>query len=306
MSIQESWLDYKSKRFINFFYKPFVIYGKQFLKLLIFSLIVEFFFFGISRLIIFNVEVDYSLYTTLPFISIEVDFVSDFGRAFFFILLILAIVFFIIRSTLITNTAKLTIEKGRANLVIVIENTVKKVKEILVFTLLIVTILVFPFLMITLAILMMMRNHYLAWSMILFAIIVPYIFLPKISLYTAGMAKDNLHVGSAIQQSWYLTGRKNWSKSSIFFVLFSFISIIGPWLLTIYLNQRHGYPYLGLIMTLIRGFLFPLYDSAMTYNYFHFSHNTIEESVFKEDILKQEARSEEFIRKVREKRVKDV
>lgn len=308
MSIQEkeNWLDYKNKRIINFFYKPFVIYGKQFFKIFIFSLIVEFFFFGIFRLIIFDFEIGYSVITGFPFFSVVVDFVSDFGRTFFFILLIPAVTFFIIRSTLISNTAYLTIEKGKANIVVVIENTIKKIKEILLFTLLLSVIMVFPFLMIILGMLFMLRSYYLAMAMIMFAIIIPYIFLPKISLYATGMAKDNFHVGRALQTSWYLTGRKNWLKSSFFFMFFSTLSFLGPWILTLYFSQRYDYSYLGLIMVFVRALLFPLYDSAMTFIYMHFNHNTIEESVFRDEIINQKARSEEFIRKMKRNKVKDV
>ncbi|NHK31924.1 MAG: hypothetical protein FK730_11270 [Asgard group archaeon] len=306
MSIQESWLDFKDKRFINFFYKPLLIYGKQFFKIILFSLIVEFIFFGIFQLIIFNVGVEYSEITGHPFLTVQVDFVSDFGRAFFFILFIFTIVLFFLRSTLISNTSRFTIEKGKVNIVQVIENSILKIKEISIFTVFVLTMLFIPIIMITVAIIIMVREFQMAFAMLIFAIIVPYLICPKISLFTAGMAKDNLHVGTALQTSWNLTGGRNWFRTSFLFVFYSIVSFLGPWALTAYLNQRYAFIYLGLVMVFVRAFLFPLYDITMTYLYMHYDFNALEISAFKEDILEQRKRSEEFTRKIKSNNVKDL
>ncbi|NHJ48403.1 MAG: hypothetical protein FK733_11520 [Asgard group archaeon] len=305
MQEEKSWLDYKNKNLLTFFYKPFIIYGKQFLKFFIFSLIIEFIFFGIFQIIVFDANIEYIPILNRVIIRVGVDFISDSGRAFFFILLFFSVSFFIIRSTIISNTSWLTFEKGKANFAIVLENTFKKTKEIILFTLLFAVIMFFPILLIVLAIIMMVRDYYLAWAMIIFAVVVPFIIGIKLSLYNAGMAKDSLHVGTALQTSWTLTKRRNWMKVCLIFTFYGFLAIAGPWALTAYFNQIYDYTYLGIIMVFVRALLYPLFDIAMTHMYLNFDATALSEAVFRDEIIEQRKRSEEFRAKFRKNNQKE-
>ena len=51
----ESVIDYKKGKFFNLVGNSFVVYFKQFIKIFLISLIPEFIFFGIFRLMIFEV-----------------------------------------------------------------------------------------------------------------------------------------------------------------------------------------------------------------------------------------------------------
>jgi hypothetical protein len=305
MENSKSWLDYSNKNLGTFFYKPYIVYARQFLTIIIFSLITEFIFFAIFRLVIFEVGSEYSPVIGGAIISVKVDFVSDFGRASFFILLILAFVIWIIRSNVISNAACLTFQGGKANLAIILENSVKKIKEILLLSLFLVALMIFPILLTIVALLMMPRQYYLSWGLIIAAFIVPYIFGTKVSLFNVGVAKDNLHVGTALQTSWNLTGKRNWLKTSIVFNFYVILGIIGPWAMTALFSQLYNYKYLGIIMVFVRAFLYPLFDISMTHLYLHFDYLALDEAVFKDAILEQRKRSEEFISKVKRRNAEE-
>jgi hypothetical protein len=294
MEDSKSWLDYTDNRLLSFFYKPFIIYGKQFLKLFLFSVIIEFIFYGIFQLVIFDIRMEYNMLLGRVILRVLVDYPTESSSVLFFILLFFGVSFFILRSAFISNVTWLTFEKGKANILEVLDKTFRKIKEILIFTLLFAVIMVFPILLITIAIIMMPRDYYLAWVFIITAVIVPFIIGIKLSLFNASVAKDNLHVGTALQTSWNLTSRRNWIKTCIMFLIFGVIGIVGPLVLTLYFNQIYDYTYLGIIMVFVRSLLYPLFDIAMTHMYLQFDNSMLNEAVFKDDIIDQRKRSEEI------------
>ena len=126
MAELQCWLKYNDKKFITLFYKPFIIYFKQFFKYFLIALIPELIIYGILRLAIIEIPIsNYDNYITLGF---SIDFYSDFGRDSFFILLILGLIIFVLRSSVITNIAWKTIEESKANAFLAIVNSFKKIK----------------------------------------------------------------------------------------------------------------------------------------------------------------------------------
>ncbi|MHA1212346.1 MAG: hypothetical protein ACTSSH_07780 [Candidatus Heimdallarchaeota archaeon] len=293
----ESVIDYKKGNFFSLLGNSFVIYYKQFFKIFLISIIPEFIFFGIFRLVKFEIGNVYNDFIQATIFTIKVDFDSEFARSSFFVLLVLAIMLFIIRSSLISNITWKTAEKGKANIVWALESTVKKTREILMFTILAVVLAVFPLLLFIIAIMMQPRMPYIAWGMIFSAILIPLLFGNKISVFIPGMSKDNLHVGSALQKSWRLGSKENWVKSITMYFTLTTLCILGPYALGGYLNNISDLAYIGALMALMRGFIYPLFDIGFTMNYLHLDYQAVNNSVFRDDIIKQRQRSAELIRK---------
>ena len=295
MNTSEKFINYRNGRFHQLIGNTLKIYSRQFLLLFFLSLILEFAFFGIFRLVVINIGLVYSIICDKMIFTVEIDFISEFGRACFFILLVVAFILFILRMSLITTTTWLTAENGRANIVVIFENTFKKIREILLFTILSFVILVFPAMLVIVGLLIQPKLFALSWAMIISAAFVPILFGSKILLFIAGMSKDNLHVGAAIQRSWTLTSKENYYKSTIVFLFFAILSIGLPWGLSSYLTQIISYAWVGIILAVGRALLYPMMDIAFTLFYLHLDFHAVERAAFSEEIKEQRKRSDELI-----------
>jgi len=285
-----------NSRLLYVFSGSFKVYFRQFPVLFIFSFLIELTFFGISQLVTFDIGLTYNLIVNKMIFTFEMDFVSELGKASFFILVVIAIILFIIRMIFISNITLSTAEKGKVKLFTAFESTMRKIIESLIFTLLIGTILVFPILLFIVALLIQPRLYYLAWVLFFVAMLFPVFLIFKLSHFVPGITGDNLPMGSALQKSWSLTRDRSFFTCFAVFLIFSSLSILGPWITTFYLEQTVHYVYIGVLLAPLRAFFYPLFDIAITLNYVHLNYISIETAVFREDIKKQKELSEKMIK----------
>ncbi|NHJ32703.1 MAG: hypothetical protein FK732_07565 [Asgard group archaeon] len=306
MEEPKSWISYKNAKFVDLLYKPFMVYGKQFLKFFLVALITEFIFYGISLL----VQLDITLQPALngPALGATLEFRGDSEttenfQTLFYVLIIPAVLIFFYRSSIISNMTWKTIEEGKTNVFWGIERSVKKTKELLAFMLFVTGLIVFPALFIILGIILQGHTYLYAyvfgWMFFIFSIVIPLIFYSRSSLYIAGMSKDNLHVGAALQTSWQFSSRRNYYRVTFTFIIFLIIGLLVPYGLSLYLtNVYSGWAdKILLIMVFVKALLYPLFDIGLTFNYMHLEHYSVEKAVFRDAILEQRKRSDEVIKR---------
>ncbi len=295
MEETEPWISYNDKEIHKLLYKPFKIYGKQFLKYFFLALIPEFILFGISQIVIIKLSARDYLYG--PVIEFSMNFIGETRNqrenmmtafAFLLLLVFIAIMY---RSSLLTNITCKTIEEGKANVFWVIDRTFRKTKEILLLTLFLITIAALPFVLILLAVILQgstfLYAYVFGWMIVSLAIAIPLIFYGRISMFIAGMCKDNLHVGAAIQTSWRLSSHKNYIRTTIVFIVFATLGLFLPWGLSLYFTQIYTGIWVQFGMIFVRGLFYPLFDIAFTLTYMNVEDLAIEKAVFSESIKEQ-------------------
>ncbi|MBK5113264.1 MAG: hypothetical protein KGD59_02240 [Candidatus Heimdallarchaeota archaeon] len=302
----KSWISYKKAKFVELLYKPFIVYGKQFFKFFLVALITEFIVYGVSLL--FQIDITVQPTFNGPALGAVLEFRGDADTVenFQTLLAVLAlptILIFLYRSTIISNMAWKTIEDGKTNVFWSISRSIRKTKELLVFLAFIGTLIAFPVLLIILGIILQghtfLYAYVFGWMFVIFSIVIPLIFYSRSSLYIAGMAKDNLHVGAALQTSWQFSARRNYYRVTFTFIIFLILGLLIPYGLTLYLtNIYSGWAdKILLIMVFVKALLYPLFDIGLTFNYMHLEHHSVEQAVFRDAIIEQKKRSEEVIRK---------
>lgn len=309
MEESKSWINYRNARFVELLYIPFLVYGKQFLKFFIIALIPELIFFGVSRLIIFSVSPS----TTAiwgPAFNVSLVFRGDLEtrdnfQTLFSIMIIPTIIFFVYRSSIISNLSWKTIEEGKVNLFWSLERSFRKSKELFVFLLFIAGLIAFPALMITLGVILQgssfMYAYVFSWMFIIGALVVPLIFYSKTSMFIAGMSRDNLHVGAAIQTSWQFSSRRSYYRVTSSFMIFLTLGILLPWGLSLYFSQIYGlWATFGFVF--VKAFCYPIFDISLTLNYMNQEYFSLDKAVFRDAILDQKKRSNEMIKKGIEER----
>ncbi len=308
MEETKSWISYKDAKFVELLYKPFLIYGKQFLKFFIIALIPELVLYGLSRLIIFSISPS-SMSIWGPAFDVTFEFVGtidtrDQNQALFFTMLLPTILLFVYRSSIISNISWKTIEGGKANIFWCLDRSFRKTKEILLFLLFIAGLIAFPALMVTLGVILQSSSflyaYVFSWMFIFGALLIPLIFYSKTSMFMAGMSKDDLHVGAAIQTSWQYSSRSNYYRVTSSFIVFLTLGILLPWGLGIYLGQIYGH-WLIFGFVFVKAAFYPIFDISLTYNYMHLEYYSIDKAVFRDAILEQKKRSQEIIAKGIEK-----
>ncbi len=309
MEESKSWIKYKNAKFVELLYKPFQVYGKQFLKFFLIALIPELIFFGVSRLVFFSVSPS----TTAiwgPAFNVSFSFRGDLGtrenfQTLFSVMIIPTIIIFIYRSSIISNLGWKTIENGKANLFWGLDRSFRKSKELFVFLLFIAGLIAFPALMIILGVILQgssfMYAYIFSWMFIIGALIFPLIFYSKTSMFIAGMSRDNLHVGAAIQTSWQYASRKNYYRVTSSFIIFLTLGVLLPWGLSFYFSQIYGL-WVTFGFVFVKAFCYPIFDISLTLNYMHLEFFSIDKAVFRDAIIEQKKRSNEIIEKGIEER----
>ncbi len=308
MEEPKSWMKFKKVKFVELLYKPFLVYGKQFLKFFIIALIPELIFFGVTRLIIFSISPVTVVWG--PAFAISLDFIGDLitrdqYQTLFFVLVIPTIIMYVYRSSIISNLSWKTIETGKANLFWSLDRSFRKSKELFVFLMFIAALIAFPALMIVLGLILQgssfMYAYVFSWMFILAAIVFPLIFYSKTSMFVAGMSRDNLHVGAAIQTSWNYSSRKSYYRVTSAFILFLTLGILLPWGLSLYFTQIYGF-WATFAFVFVKAFFYPLFDISLSLNYMNQEYYSIDKAVFRDAIIEQKKRSNEMIKKGVEER----
>jgi hypothetical protein len=245
-----------------------------------------------------------------PIFQITFEFIGtietrDNFQTLFFVFIIPIIITYVYRSSILSNLSWKTIEDGKANVFWGLDRSFKKSRELLIFLLFIAGLIFLPALMVTLGVILQASTflyaYVFSWMFIFAAIIFPLIFYSKTSMFIAGMSRDELHVGAAIQNSWQYTSRGNYFRATTSFIIFMMIGILLPWGLSLYLGQIYGkWVVFGFVF--VKAFLYPLFDISLTYNYMHLEHDSIEKAVFRDAIREQKKRSNEVIAKGIEER----
>ncbi|HUT80159.1 MAG TPA: hypothetical protein VMZ29_03075 [Candidatus Bathyarchaeia archaeon] len=296
MAELESYVDPKNGNYFRIIGKSFQIYFKQFFKIFPLAIIPEFLFFMVFRLVIIEITNDYIDLLGYVITLIKIDFINDFGEASFFILLLIALGMFIFRSAFVSNITWKTAENGKANFVWAMENTIRKIPQLLQFTLVTLVIAIFPILLLIIGLLMQVRMPGIAWGMMIAAVLLPLLFGNKIAAFIPGMTKDNLHIGEALQKSWRYGSKENWFKSmSIYLTVFT-LCILGPYTLSFYLKTEFSLNYIFILLAIGRALIYPIFDIAFTLNYLHIDYNSINRSAYRDEIIEQRKRSEELIK----------
>ena len=308
MEETKSWINFKNAKFVELLYKPFLVYGKQFLKFFIIALIPELIFFGVTRLVIFSISPVSAIWG--PAFGVSFDFTGDLvtrdnHQTLFYVLIIPTIIMYVYRSSIISNLGWKTIETGKANFFWSLDRSFRKSKELFVFLMFIVGLIAFPALMIVLGLILQgssfMYAYVFSWMFILGAIVFPLIFYSKTSMFIAGMSRDNLHVGAAIQTSWQYSSRKSYYRVTSSFILFLTLGILLPWGLSLYFSQIYGF-WATFGFVFVKAFCYPLFDISLTLNYMNQEYYSIDKAVFRDAIIEQKKRSNEMIKKGVEER----
>jgi len=305
MEEPKSWISYKKAKFVELLYKPFIVYGKQFLKFFIVALITEFIIYGVSLLVQLDITVQPAF--NGPALGATLDFRSEFKlednyQTLFYVLIIPTILIFIYRSSIISNMAWKTIEEGKTNVFWSVERSIRKSKELVVFLIFVGVLVAFPFMLIVLGIILQGHSYLYAyvfgWMFVIGSIIIPLIFYSRSSLFIAGMSKDNLHVGAALQTSWRFSSHRNYYRATSTFIIFLIIGLLIPWGLSLYLTNIYSEwaDIILLIMVFVKALLYPLFDIGLTFNYMHLEHYSVDKAVYRDAILEQKKRSEEMIK----------
>ncbi|MBN1329230.1 MAG: hypothetical protein JXA54_07130 [Candidatus Heimdallarchaeota archaeon] len=293
----EFYIDQKNNNYFKTMRYSFLIYFKQFFKFFLISLIPEFLFFAIFRLVILEISNDYIELLDYVVTLIRVDFINEFGQAAFFILLLLALGLFIFRSAYVSSVTWKTAEKGKANFTWAMENTIQKIPQLIQFTFVAIVIGIFPILLLIVGLLMQVRMPGIAWGMMIAAVLLPLLFGNKISAFIPGMTRDNLHLGEALQKSWRYGSKENWFKSMSIYLTVFILCIIGPYALSFYVKTQVSLNYIGILLAIGRALIYPIFDIAFTLNYLHIDQFAINRSAFRDEIIEQRKRSEELIEK---------
>ncbi len=309
MEENKSWINFKNTKYVELLYKPFLVYGKQFFKFFIIALIPELLFFGVTRLVIFSISPS-SMSIWGPAFEISLDFIGDLVtrdnyQTLFFVLIIPTIILYVYRSSIISNLGWKTIENGRVNFFWGLDRSFRKTKELFLFMLFIAGLIAFPALMITLGVILQgssfMYAYVFSWMFILGALIFPLIFYSKTSMFIAGMSRDNLHVGAAIQTSWQYASRKSYYRVTSTFILFLTLGVLLPWGLSLYFTQIYGmWATFGFVF--VKAFCYPVFDISLTLNYMNQEYYSVDKAVFRDAILEQKKRSNDMIKKGVEER----
>ncbi|MCK5046399.1 MAG: hypothetical protein KAS22_07455 [Candidatus Heimdallarchaeota archaeon] len=308
MEETKSWINYRNAKYVELLYKPFLVYGKQFLKFFIIALIPELIFFGVTRIVIFSVSPTSVIWG--PAFAVSLDFIGDLVtrdnyQTLFFVLIIPTIIMFIYRSSIVSNLGWKTIETGKANLFWSLDRSFRKSKELFVFLMFIAGLIAFPALMIVLGVILQgssfMYAYVFSWMFIIAAIVFPLIFYSKTSMFIAGMSRDNLHVGAAIQTSWQYSSRKSYYRVTSTFVLFLILGVLLPWGLSLYFSQIYGF-WATFGFVFVKAFCYPLFDISLTLNYMNQEYYSLDKAVFRDAIIEQKKRSKEMIKKGVEER----
>ena len=298
MSETEPWISYNEKEIPKLLYKPFLIYGKQFLKFFMIALIPEFILFGLNQIAFIDISVESYIYG--PVIELQLRFLETENggegivTASVFILLFafLAIMY---RSAMISNITYKTVENGKANIFWAFDKSLRKTRDILLFTLFLLIIAAVPLIMVVLALIIQgssfLYAYIFGWLIIIMAIVIPLTIYGRVSMFIAGMSKDNLHVGAAIQTSWHLSARENYYKTIIMFVLYATLGILLPWGLGLYITQIYTGIWVHFGMIFVRGLFYPLFDIAFTLTYMNLDEIAVERAVFSDSIREQRKKS---------------
>ncbi len=274
--------------------KSFKIYFKQFFKIFLISLIPEILFFAIFKLVILNIS--NIIFDSHPVTSISIDYTNDFGQAAFYILLVMGLGIFIFRSAYVSSVTWKTAENGKANFAWALENTAKKIPQLIQFTLLTLVIAVFPIILLTIGLLMQLRMPGIALGMIIAALFLPLLFGNKLTAFIPGMTRDNLHIGEALQKSWRYGSKENWFKSMSIYLTVAVLCIFAPYALSFYVKTQMPLNYIGILMAVARALIYPIFDISFTLNYIYIDKFALNRSAFKEEIMEQRKKSEELIK----------
>ena len=286
---KKKWLNYEEYNIFHLIIMPFVIYGKQFLKYFIFSVIPELLIFGIFYLIIFRFEYIHASGTFV----IQLDFRQESAAYYFFILVIAAVLLVIMRSAVITTMTWKTVEKSKANPFWALEVAFKHFKQLFLAALMIIFALVIPIGIFILAVMIEVQMPGFAWMMISLAAGIPLILGSKICLFNVSITKDEHNFGRAFQSSWYLTTKANWIKTMVILTIYVSISIALPWALTNRWINIYG-DWVGIVMIFGRALLYPLFDISLTLTHLHSDSKSLNEATFKDDILKRREISRKY------------
>lgn len=295
---KDTWLNYKKYNIFQLLLAPFLVYFKQIHKFFFISIIPEFLIFGFFYIVDFRLEYDIII---RRFTNLSIDFIDDQVAPYLIPMIIVGLFLIILRSSIVTNIAWKTIEQSKADMLWAIKSSFKQIKEIFLAAFIFILFLFIPGALFILGVLLELGMPGFSWFLISFAVGIPLILGSRISLFVVGIGRDSLPVGTAFQQSWYLSRKANWIKNILVLFIFSLLAVIVPWILTNYLINIYG-DWVGVVMIFGRALLYPLLDIALSLTYLQNDTSSLDRAVFREDIIKQREMSEKLIRENSEKK----
>ncbi len=268
---------------------PFRIYFRQFFQMFTISLIPELLIFGIFYLVLINLKYNFISHQFI----FSLDFRNEYVTPYLIPLIIVAVLLFILRSSIITNLCWKTVEKSKANVFWAIDLTGRRFKELFFASLMLIGFLAIPALIFIFGILFNARVPFVSWIMLVISVGFPILLGSKISLFVVAINKEELSVGRAFQRSFDLTRSSNWLKTTMIVGIYAFVSIILPWALTNTFIEMTG-DWMGIIMIFVRAALYPLFDCSLTLTYLNNDYDVLQHATFRDEIIKQREKSEEM------------
>ncbi|HUU79095.1 MAG TPA: hypothetical protein VMX55_12175 [candidate division Zixibacteria bacterium] len=288
----KTWLNYKDYNIFVLLIAPFRIYFKQFLKFFLVAIIPELLIFGLFYVVDIRLEYDFII---RRFTNLSIDFLDENAARYLIPMILVAIFMLILRSSIVTNIAWKTADKSKANVFWAMDLAFKRIKEIFLASFIFIIFMLIPGTLFILGVLLELRMPGFSWLLIGFALGIPLLIGSRISLFVVGINRDLLPVGTAFQKSWYLTEKANWIKSLLVLFIYVILGIAMPWILTNYLINLYG-DWVGIIMIFVRAILYPLFDISLTLTYLNIDANSLNNAIFKDDIIKQREMSEKLIK----------
>ncbi|MBD3192046.1 MAG: hypothetical protein GF308_15470 [Candidatus Heimdallarchaeota archaeon] len=266
------WLEYQDFNLLQLILSPFKIYGKQFHKFYLLSLIVEFILFGLF----FPIEIDFIFDPNQGTFVGGIEVINETTSIFVFPIVLLGIMFIVIRMALITETAKKTIKKGNANIFRVIDKGFNKFGALAAATGVAIVLggLTIPFILLGMA--MHLSVPGVAWGVIIFAFLIIIFLTIKFCLFIPSLIVSDEGVGEAFQDSWRLTSGLNVLKIFNILLLYFIISVLAPTMIIDYFSGTPFYwSWFSFGMVFVKALFYPLLDIALTITYTHTKYQSI-------------------------------